>query len=261
MAFPKYSEIQIPLLAEIERRGGSTRPSDQDQLGRTVYEALADYFDLGRPERTISVKEGSHDLKWNNMVRWARNDLRKLDYLDGSQYGIWSISEKGRGYLEKMIHEEIAEGNSATQYFIAPKEFAVLKERALELGELGEKFVLESERNNLMLNNKLELANQVKQVSKENVAAGYDILSFDFEGGEKYIEVKTSEGSRRTFELTRNERNKAKEFGDSYWIYKVTDVETEPKIEMFQNPNRLIEDGVLVLRATAWQVVLGEKSQ
>ncbi|WP_420630714.1 protein NO VEIN domain-containing protein [Candidatus Leptofilum sp.] len=260
MAFPKYSEIQIPLLIEIKKRGGSVRPSAQDKQGRTVYKALADYFDLGDIERAILVKEGSHDLKWNNMVRWARNDLRKLNYIDGSKDGVWTLSEQGEEFLRSTLQQEIEEGNSETEYVISPREFAVVQEKNLEIGELGEEFVLETERKNLLFNSKPALAKKVKQISKENVAAGYDILSFDTEGREKYIEVKTSRGNRKTFELTRNEREKARELGDSYWLYKVTDVETEPKLEMFQNPSQLIENGVFVLRATTWQVMLGEKS-
>ncbi len=47
---PKYKEIRIPLLAELSSRGGESRPSDVDSTGRTIYETLADYFNLSIEE-------------------------------------------------------------------------------------------------------------------------------------------------------------------------------------------------------------------
>ena len=67
---PKYKEIQDPLLAEIQRRGGSTRPSQKDGNELTVYEALAAYFELTNEDLNEKVYEtsGAERPKWQNIV-------------------------------------------------------------------------------------------------------------------------------------------------------------------------------------------------
>lgn len=66
------------------------------------------------------------DRIWPNRVRWARDDLVKLGYLDGSLHGIWRITPRGRQYLLENWanwqpqyssvagHERIAPASSAT---------------------------------------------------------------------------------------------------------------------------------------------------
>ena len=60
--------------------------------------------------------------------------------------------------------------------------------------------------------------------------AGYDVLSFDSEGKERLLEVKTTNGSARTpFFLTRNECDLANERLDDWCIYRVHPFATQPK--------------------------------
>lgn len=93
---PKYRDIYLPLLLEIAKRGGKTRPSDHRE-GKTVYEALALALNLTREDLDIELDEpgtAKHG-KWENMVRWARNDLVTLGYIDGSEWGVWKLTESG----------------------------------------------------------------------------------------------------------------------------------------------------------------------
>ncbi|MCB2168147.1 MAG: winged helix-turn-helix domain-containing protein [Deltaproteobacteria bacterium] len=96
--FPSYEDIQIPFLREIVRRGGKTRPSDKNENGQTMYNALADHFGLSKEDREMTIFEnGKARFKWHNMVRWVRNDCKKNGYLvSPSQHGIWEISAMGR---------------------------------------------------------------------------------------------------------------------------------------------------------------------
>jgi hypothetical protein len=93
---PKYRDIYLPLLLEIAERGGNTRPSDHRE-GKTVYEALALALKLKREDLDMELEEPGHakHSKWENMVRWARNDLVTLGYLDGSEWGVWKLTERG----------------------------------------------------------------------------------------------------------------------------------------------------------------------
>lgn len=94
---PKYEEIEIPLLAELHARGGRSRPKQRDSRGRTVYEALAQYFQLTGADLSEKVVEsnGTTRSKWENMVRWARNELRKKELLIASGYGVWAVGQEG----------------------------------------------------------------------------------------------------------------------------------------------------------------------
>ncbi len=55
--FPKYREIEQPLIDEIRRRGGKTHPRDKDARGRTVYDALAEHFKLSEAALGIKIME------------------------------------------------------------------------------------------------------------------------------------------------------------------------------------------------------------
>ncbi|MGQ9760247.1 MAG: winged helix-turn-helix domain-containing protein [Candidatus Methanomethylicaceae archaeon] len=93
MPIPSQKEIQIPLLHLIHTMGGQVRPGD-------VYDILANYFALTENERQQLQPSGAR--KFDNIVRWSRNYLCKLGFLDRSTYGIWKITEKGRKELSRL---------------------------------------------------------------------------------------------------------------------------------------------------------------
>jgi hypothetical protein len=67
---------------------------------------------------------------------------------------------------------------------------------------------------------------------------GYDILSFETDGSERFIEVKATRSNvgPANFFFTANEFQKAKET-ENYYIYMVYDVISEsPKIWALKNP-------------------------
>lgn len=76
-----------------------------------------------------------------------------------------------------------------------------------KLGLLGEQLVLEYEKWNLIRSGKEKLAEEVRWISQEDGdGAGFDILSKNKNGTDKYIEVKTTKlGKETPFYFTRNE--------------------------------------------------------
>jgi len=72
-------------------------------------------------------------------------------------------------------------------------------------------------------NGKAELAKKARHVSREDGdGAGYDILSFDLSGNEKYIEVKTTSDDINTpFIVTKNELKFSEIYSDNFYIYIV----------------------------------------
>ncbi|MBL0308358.1 MAG: DUF3883 domain-containing protein [Bacteroidetes bacterium] len=97
--------------------------------------------------------------------------------------------------------------------------------RNKHLGHLGELFILKNEIAFLTQNGKEDLAKNVQHVSiKIGDGLGYDILSFDIEGNEKKIEVKTTRSNiTRPFYLTRNELEISVKNPNNYCLYRLFD--------------------------------------
>ena len=93
---PKYADIEAPLARELARRGGSARPADCDESGRSVYMALADYFSLSSTDLAeVIYEKGASRSKWENMVRYAVRTLRKNCVIErGGAHGVWTLTEK-----------------------------------------------------------------------------------------------------------------------------------------------------------------------
>lgn len=98
------------------------------------------------------------------------------------------------------------------------------------LGKQGEALVLDHERRLLMAADRLDLASKVRWVSEEDGdGAGYDIRSFDLDGAERLIEVKTTLGYNRTpFYLSENERAFSEERPDAFRLVRVYDFARKP---------------------------------
>jgi hypothetical protein len=110
--------------------------------------------------------------------------------------------------------------------------------RAREIGEAGERLVLEHERAKLLRAGQTDLARKVRWVSKEEGdGAGYDVRSYEPGGREKFIEVKTTVGSQTTpFFMTRNEKDFADEADDRYRIARIFDFRREPRAFELTSP-------------------------
>lgn len=105
-------------------------------------------------------------------------------------------------------------------------------------GSKGEKIVVRVEQDRLREIGKPELARKVDRVSTKDDTLGYDILSFNDDGSERYIEVKASSGNNKTvrFYVSTNEYFTGKE-KKNYFIYFVEDVNSlSPKITIIKDP-------------------------
>jgi len=104
------------------------------------------------------------------------------------------------------------------------------------IGDIGEAVVFKKEKKILTHLGKTKLAKQVKNVGKEN--RGYDILSFEKDGSEKYIEVKsTMSPSNSEFYITKNEVDYMEDKENS-WLYTVANVNLKTKTGKIQKRMR-----------------------
>lgn len=120
------------------------------------------------------------------------------------------------------------------------------------LGKAGEAFVVDLERYRLKEGNRADLARRVRWTAAEDGdGTGYDVSSFTLEGGPRFIEVKTTNGSARTpFFITRNEFDVANEVPMQWQIYRVHLFASGPRVFIISPPL----DASLRLSTETWRV-------
>lgn len=101
-----------------------------------------------------------------------------------------------------------------------------------KLGLLGEELVMEYEKWQLRKHGKVNFAEQVRWISKEEGdGAGYDILSRNLNGTDKYIEVKTTKLAKETpIFFTRNELDFSVEKSGDFHLYRVFNFQEQAKM-------------------------------
>ncbi|MGM9532708.1 DUF3883 domain-containing protein, partial [Intestinibacter sp.] len=120
----------------------------------------------------------------------------------------------------------------------------------------GEELIFDYEKQRLLDNNKLDLAQNIELINQEDNDSGYDILSYDLEGNKIYIKVKCLQESKKEFYLTGEEIEAAKKYGDSYYIYKVNNVIGIPYIDIIKNPFKCVELGKVKIEAVKFLVTV-----
>ena len=106
------------------------------------------------------------------------------------------------------------------------------------LGAAGEAFALRFERWRLQQLGAGHLAGRVEHVSTtEGDGLGYDIRSFEQDGRERYIEVKTTSfGVRTPFFLTDNELRFSRDCAPQYRLYRLYDFRAGPRLFELMGP-------------------------
>ncbi|HWG06657.1 MAG TPA: DUF3883 domain-containing protein [Beijerinckiaceae bacterium] len=104
--------------------------------------------------------------------------------------------------------------------------------RNRKLGREGEELVLQFERERLKKFERPDLVKKIRWTSQEDGdGAGYDILSFDEKGKERFLEVKTTVGPDVTpFYITRNELSFSSERPDAFRLCRVFDFSMRPRM-------------------------------
>ena len=109
------------------------------------------------------------------------------------------------------------------------------------LGAAGEKFALELEHRRLWEAGKRKLAESIEHVSlTRGDGLGYDIASFEINGRERFIEVKTTSfGARTPFFASKGEVAVSEELGAQYQLYRVFKFRELPKVFSLSGSLRL----------------------
>jgi hypothetical protein len=134
----------------------------------------------------------------------------------------------------------------ALKYNVAERD-----ERNRALGRAGEERVLTHERANLVAPGRADLADLIRWVSHtDGDGAGYDIRSFDIDGRDRLIEVKTTNGWERTpFHISRNEIAVAGRHREDWRLVRLYNFAREPRAFELRPPL----DAHVSLMATSYQ--------
>lgn len=98
MPYPKQTEIELPILLEIERAGGELRPN------AAFFQEIATYFpQLTEEDLRATNRTGINT--WENKVHWARLRLVHGGQVDKSRYGVWRITDAGRARVKREVGE------------------------------------------------------------------------------------------------------------------------------------------------------------
>ena len=99
------------------------------------------------------------------------------------------------------------------------------------LGLKGEELVLRYENWRLINEGKEHLAEKIEWISKDDDGAGFDILSKNTNGTDRYIEVKTTKLSKETpFYFSSNEYDFSKLRTNDYHLYRLYNFSDTPKL-------------------------------
>lgn len=118
------------------------------------------------------------------------------------------------------------------------RDYLAREARNQSLGFAGEEFVVQFERWRLNQMGERKLADRVEHVSQsKGDGLGYDVLSFDTNGRERLIEVKTTSFGRDIpFFVTRGELALSKTQSDQFHLYRVFDFRKAPRLFDLHGP-------------------------
>ena len=127
-----------------------------------------------------------------------------------------------------------------------------------QIGDAGEQLVIDWLKKELIDAGRPELADRICKVADWN---GYDILSYDADGNERYIEVKTTCGSElRPFCWTINEFNTMKNNTGNYFLYRLYNFDPDKNTADCYILQGNFEDHIL-LQPTTFEVYIKSNNE
>lgn len=122
---------------------------------------------------------------------------------------------------------------AATAYRLPQqRDYLEREARNISLGLAGENFVVNFEHLRLCAAGQARLADRVEQVSQSRGdGLGFDVLSFEADGRERFIEVKTTAFGKETpFFISQNEVSFARENAEQFHLYRLFDFRRSPRL-------------------------------
>ena len=90
MAIPKFEDFLYPFLIQLKNKDVSTKD---------MKDALVKHFNLTEEDCSLKTKSGSA-FQLNDRIGWCRQWLRRALFIEIPQRGIYSITQRGKDYLQ-----------------------------------------------------------------------------------------------------------------------------------------------------------------
>lgn len=190
-----------------------------------------------RPDDFLPSAPQNEEPKWMRNVRNVLQRRKTKGDIAWDKNGKYMIPSSDIVASDDSI---VVYQQSKPKFAISEERFRAIQKTREQIGLAGENWVVKHEKSNLKDNGYSELADKVERISQTNVSAGYDVLSFEVSGSEKFIEVKTTALSKAEFFLSSHELDIAKEFKHRYWIYFLSEIYGSPKLTKIHNPSTQI---------------------
>ena len=178
---------------------------------RSTYDFFSQkYCNFDLTHKTIQIKKVAFALNYAQI----REVLISLNFLEPHPYfpqRSFLVNRKYKKLFEKYFSNKFRKQ-------LTQEELDQRLEKQKENGIIGEKFVLEYEKQ------RTQKHDEIQWISPFNTSAGYDILSFDDKSSQEHdrlIEVKTYSGNKPSFYWSRNEIKIAKDKKNQYFLYLV----------------------------------------
>jgi hypothetical protein len=224
--------MSITKLYEIWEVVNSDLPRDEWIPLHDIYRIVEKQITL-KSDDFLPSAPSSDEPKWMRNVRNVLQNRKTKGIIAWDKNGKYMIPSSEIAITDDSI---IVYEQSKPRRLISEERFREIQKIREQTGLAGENWVLGYEQKDLSSKGYSSLAQNVKRISENNLAAGYDVLSFEVEGTEKFIEVKTTALSRKEFFLSSNELEVAKEFKNQYWIYFISEIFGIPNLIKIHNP-------------------------
>lgn len=253
VAFGKQFPEQGPLTADSFSGGEATVVPALTRLGfriirigedwseEEVLATVEDYFDMLRAE---AAGEPYNKSEHNQALRQLLNGRSKSSVelkhqnisavLDALEEVKLPGDKTYRAALVEPPAREVLVRTPASLRQRLPRKFdyAARDEANRKLGRAGEQWVIGYEQQRLTELGHPELFQRLDWVSDtQGDGAGFDILSFEEDAHERFIEVKTTNGGvGSSFLVSHNELEFSKEAGDQFHLYRVFQFRDGPRL-------------------------------
>lgn len=158
----------------------------------------------------------------------VRDNIEAQSNLDFSKLSV--SSPPPPDISDTAVHPQ-SKGRQVRKY-----NYLEIEQRNQRLGTLGEELVYQYEKWRLYENGKSALADKIEWTAQEKGdGAGFDIRSFNIDGTDRFLEVKTTQFNERTpIYFTRNELRFSQEFATNFHLYRVFNFTSHPGLFTLQ---------------------------
>ena len=134
MAVPKFEDFLYPFLIQLK---------DKDVSTKEMKDALVKHFNLTEEDCSLKTKSGSA-FQLNDRIGWCRQWLRRALFIEIPQRGIYSITQRGKDYLQShtdLRQEDLLQYPEYAEYAhmpVASKVDSTAEKKEIEekLGEM-----------------------------------------------------------------------------------------------------------------------------